>query len=161
MPQNFKEYGFKSVGQTAQDIAELNPDITGELPIGIKTPVQFGPGTDGLFQMHKDLKKSVADNFRNLLLTNHGERVGLFNFGANLRELVFELGTEDVDSEAMKRVSQAVQAYMPFIQLKEFIPFTDLLDNEVIGKKGITITYSVPDLGAEDLQIKLTLYVAG
>ena len=39
-------------------------------------------------------------NFRNMLMTNHGERLGRFDYGANLLPLAFELATEDGDEEA-------------------------------------------------------------
>ena len=161
MPQNFKEYSFKSAGNTEQELENLGEKVTTDIPIGIKTPISFGNEVDGLFAMHHDLDKQLGDNFRNLLMTNHGERLGHYHYGANLRELTFELGTENIDNEAMNRITQACQTYLPFIQLKEFIPFTIHQDNKDVGKIGVTVMYNIPQIGSFDKRIDVLLYVAG
>ena len=90
-----KVYSFKSVGLTNVETADQKTITGRNPPIGIKTPVQFAD-SDGLFAMHTDVLKNIKDNFKNLLLTNHGERLGLYDFGANLRPLVFDLGKSDL-----------------------------------------------------------------
>ena len=39
--------------------------------------------------MNTDPVRQLADNFRNLIMTNHGERLGRYNYGANLNSLIF------------------------------------------------------------------------
>jgi phage baseplate assembly protein W len=69
--------------------------------------------------MHYDITDQVADNLRNLIQTNHGDRLGRPNFGANLRPLSLEiLGQEKFESEAMTRISRSVSRYLPFVSLK-------------------------------------------
>jgi len=160
---NRKKYDFKSVGELSSDIEEEKNNKRGlfDLPVGIKTPVEFGTDKDGLFKMHRHLKDQISDNFRNLILTNHGERVGHYDFGANLTELTFELGTDNIDATAMRRIAKAVGKYMPFVQLDSFEPFTEHKDNEHVARIGVRISYSVPRLAFPTRAIELTLYTAG
>jgi len=160
--QNYKKYDFKSVGQTQADINELRDTSLLAVPVGIKTPIQWGTEGDGIFAMHKRLADQIADNLRNLLLTNHGERLGLYNFGANLLELAFELGSDAVDAEAMRRISTAIRIYMPFVKLHEFIPFNaNQESNTGIAHKGFSVIYNLPDLGVFNKRIDITLYAVG
>jgi len=161
MGENFKKYNFKNVGKTQKDVAELLDLSKKVIPLGFKTPLEFGFSTDGLLKMHSNLANQVADNFRNMLLTNHGERLGLYKFGANLRELVFELGTDDADSEAMSRITEATSNFMPYVVLKDYIPKVDHSDNENVAKIGIQVIYDMPLLNSFNRSVEITLFVAG
>ena len=84
---------------------------------GIKTPLQLGEGRSGIFQMHFNSVENIDDNLKNLILTNSGERLGNYGYGANLRPLVSELSharLDDFDTIAMESISRAVKKYMPF-----------------------------------------------
>lgn len=150
------EFNFKSVG-----IKNDQQPITGStLPIGIKTPLQLGKSGEGIFAMHTSLADQMADNLRNLITTNHGERLGLYDFGANLRSLTLDFTSlEDFDSEAIIRIRNAVTKYMPFVNLKTFESTIDRFNNQVVGKINIKITYNIPQLSVTDRQVAVTLYV--
>jgi phage baseplate assembly protein W len=156
-----KVYDFKSVGNTELDLRSRNEVTTATAPIGIATPLEFGGNSDGLFKMHYDALSQIKDNLKNLLLTNHGERLGLFDFGANLRPLTFELGREDFDFIAVTRIRNAVQKYMPFIELQTFEPFINHFDNREVAKVGFKIKYAIPTLNIFEQGVEVTLYVAG
>ena len=160
---NKKSYSFKSVGFLDSDEQEQRQVARDQfrVPIGIKTPVEYSHEVGGLFKMHKKLGSQIADNFRNMIMTNHGERLGHYDFGANLTELTFELGNEDVDSVAMRRISRATEKYMPFIQLDSFEPFVDHKDNKHVAKIGVRVTYSVPTLSIAKKAIEVILHSAG
>ena len=68
---------FKSVGELSTDRKFTTTPV--QNPIGIKTPLSLGQDADGIFSMHFKLEDQIQDNFRNLLLTNNGERLGLFD----------------------------------------------------------------------------------
>ena len=74
---------FKSVGKTAQTLSEEDVEVA-NFPIGIRTPLSLSD-IDGPLAMNYLLDEQLADNLRNLLQTNFGERLGLYNFGANLK----------------------------------------------------------------------------
>ena len=154
-------YDFKSVGERVdQEVATAAALVQAPKPIGIKTPMELGINT-GLFRMHNVLVDQVRDNLRNLVMTNHGERVGHFDFGANLLPLVFELGSTDFDSEAIRRIKAATSKYMPYVNLKTFSPLVDRLDNEHVAKVGVRVVYTIPKLGAGEYALEVVLYVGG
>lgn len=150
---------FKSVGEIGS--ARRFKVDTNEIPIGIKTPIELGQGHDGLFAMHTSLKDQIADNFRNLLLTNHGERVGLYNFGANLRELSMERGTDEFEVECIIRIRDAAAKFMPYIDLQTFESRSnkDLITG--LYRTRIRISYAVPTLGINKCVTEVVIFVAG
>ena len=80
-----KKYSFQSVGELDVDFQANESAAESEnLPIGIKTPMSFG-GDEGLLKMHKTYPDALADNFRNMIMTNYGERLGHYDFGGNLQ----------------------------------------------------------------------------
>ena len=149
---------FKSVGNTPeQRIAQTTQETV--LPIGIKTPLRLGSDGDSLFAMHYDMRSQVRDNLRNLILTNWGERLGLWDFGGNLRELTTEFIDERFDAEAVIRIKRAVDKWMPYVGLTDFIPAIDRDAGAKIGVVVFSVTYSVPILNVENDCIEITLYV--
>lgn len=151
-------YSFKSVGKTLeqQDEEELTPSPT---PFGIKTPMQLGV-SEGIFSMNYSLEEQFADNLRNLILTNWGERLGLYQFGANLRPLTTEFtNQDDFDGQAIFRIKSAVEKWMPFIDLENFSSTVDRLENKNTGVIRINITYNIPELGVTNKGLQIVLYV--
>lgn len=159
-----KKYDFSSVGELKEDIDSRrlrSVTDTVSRPIGIKVPVSLSDTGDSLLTMHTDIEKNISDNFRNMIMTNHGERVGLYDFGANLTELAFELGSDDFDSEAIRRIRRTTQKYMPFVQLVTFEPLVERTDNKEVAKVGVRITYRVNTLSQKDRIIEVIIYSAG
>jgi phage baseplate assembly protein W len=150
---------FKSVGVTSQQAsARVLP--TTPLPIGFVTPLQLGTQGTGIFQMHYDLADQVKDNLRNLILTNWGERVCQYNFGANLRQLTTELVSgQDFETEVIVRIKTAVSTWMPHVSLNDFQMVTDLSQNNETGVISFIITYDVPALSVKNAMLEITMYV--
>jgi len=160
--QEFKQYSFKSVGQTLKSRQDRSKTILNRpRPIGIATPVTLDYGAYAFVKMHTDVGDQVTDNFRQLILTNHGDRLGLYDFGANLLELTFEMQSEEIQGEAMRRISQSAAKYMPFIELETFESFIDHFENQDIGKVGIRLGFNVPKLNITNRRLEILLYVAG
>ena len=92
------------------------------LPVGVQLPLEASSERSDLFQMNFDTSKQIADNFKNLVNTDHNERLGNPGYGANLGPLVSEyqqLGPE-FETAAMDRIQAAVTAFMPEVQLQTF-----------------------------------------
>jgi phage baseplate assembly protein W len=153
-----KAYNFKSVGEKLQERIVKDNILPNELPIGIKTPLEPGTSNDGLFKMHFSIADQISDNLRNMLQTNHGERLGFYDFGGNLEPLTFELGQETADSEAVRRINTTVSKYMPYVELEEFMPLIDRVNNQHTAKVGFRVTYAVPKLGIRNKAIDVILY---
>jgi len=150
-------FSFKSVGVTQID-AQTNATKATPTPVGILTPLKLST-TDGLFVMSYSLADQVNDNLKNLLLTNWGERLELYDFGANLRPLLSELASDqDFGTQAIQRISAAVSKWMPYIELDDFSVVTVNTGNKNLAIKDITITYDVPSLNVQKKSLKVRLY---
>lgn len=150
-------YDFSSVGELQTSYERRNSSVQATTPIGIKTPLEAGSNVDGLFKMHHNVEDTISDNLKNLILTNHGERLFRQDFGANLRELAFELGTEDGDFEAINRIRIAVRKYLPFVNLQTFESFTIASTISEPSKVGIRITYNVPGFSTKQKMIEVLI----
>tara|TARA_Y100000310_G_C20436221_1_gene693855 strand:- start:338 stop:811 length:474 start_codon:yes stop_codon:yes gene_type:complete len=151
---------FKSVGKTSQ--TQLRTALTGSVvPIGIVTPMRHGNNSEGIYAMHTSLRAQIADNLKNLLSTNRGERLIFSDLGANLYPLVFETVNShfDFDEEAINRIKTVVKKYMPFIDLATFNSTIDNHDNLHTGKVNINVTYNIPMLSVSEEEITITLYI--
>lgn len=152
-------YSFKSSGKTQEQrfIEALNKTA---IPIGIKTPLRLSEGEDGIFAMHYSVADQMHDNLRCLLQTNHGERLCLYDFGANLFPLTSEFTTQDdFDSQALERIRNAVGRWMPFISLEDFVSEVDRTENKNTAVVRITVSYTIPALQTGKRAIQVTLYV--
>lgn len=149
-------YSFKSAGNLTQDIQQQN--IVNEKPLSFKTPLTRS-SRDGLFQMHSSLEDVIADNLRNLILTNWGERLGLYKFGANLKELTANLvSQENFDNEAITRIREAVQTWMPFVDLDTFTSSINRTENVITAIIELEITYNVPAINVLNKKLLVRLY---
>lgn len=151
-------YSFKSVGKTPEQRLVERIEST-RTPIGIKTPLRLNYGDGEIVATYSTLAETVHDNLKNLILTNWGERLGLYNFGANLRPLMSELvSQDDFDSTAIERISAAVSKWMPFVSLENYISTNDRKDNRLLAKINIQITYNVPNLNIVNRLLEINLY---
>ena len=156
--QNQQVYSFDSVGELASENNAVSLSVEDRPPIGIKTPVAIEESLDDFVVMHRELDKQIKDNFKNLLLTNHGERLMLADFGANLKPLTFELQSEGGVTAALRRIKDATQKFMPFINLLTFEPVKLQNTDSSIAKIGARITYSVPSANINEQAIEIVLY---
>jgi len=147
---------FKHVGKLATE----QPLTGSALPLGIKTPLQLGAENEGIFTMYFSLEDQIHDNLRNLLLTDHGQRLGLADFGANLTPLTLDFtAIEAFDTEAIIRIRDAVGKYMPFVGLRTFETRLDRFNNQDTGKLILTIIYDVPQINIVNKAIDVVLHV--
>jgi phage baseplate assembly protein W len=153
---------FKSVGVKRTDSAQTRGASTALPPIGIVTPLQLGDAGSGLLTMHYLLSDQITDNLRNLVMTNHGERVGVYDFGANLRPLTLELAQPVWEEEAMTRIKTAVAKYMPFVELNTFeSTILEPATPDGLGRVAIRIIFTVQGVQEAPRAIEVILNVAG
>lgn len=152
---------FKSVGKSTVVVRAEEEAERPSIPIGIKTPLRYG--NTALFEMHTDLFDQIRDNLRNLVLTNWGERLAQYDFGANLLELSAErLTRDDYDQEVAARINAAVNKWMPYVSLQEMVP----LDQEDLQVKShvstvplrrYLLTYDVPSINSAKQSLEIIL----
>ncbi len=155
MAISFKNVGtIKEIGST---YAEQNRSL---VPIGVKTPLILDSSTNNIFAMHTDVRDQVADNLRNLVQTNWGERLALTDYGANLSPLVTEFSSKQTfDQEAIVRINTAVEKWMPFLELIDYESTPDFEDNEFVGKIKIQVSYGIPTIGVTRDVVEVSLFV--
>jgi len=151
------QFNFRNVGKTQEQAVAAQLTVT-PTPVGIITPLQLG--VEEIFAVTYTLADQVHDNLRNLILTNYGERLGLYDFGGNLRPLTAEFTSQDdFDSQAVERIKGAVGRWMPYVSLDSFISTVNRNNNKNTGIIDITITYDVPALNVQKKALVVTLYV--
>ena len=156
---NFKSSGFKTTNR------KFTQKKTVARPVGIKTPLEEG---DDIFKMHKNPTSQVADNLRNLILTNKGERLGRYNFGANLKAIVFEYSNSPNFNQIITDVIiSEVQKYIPSIQILDIDPVvvdrSEKNDNNKIGLAlvRVRINYIIPSLKTPNLGLEVDILAGG
>ena len=125
------------------------------------TPLALDDSGSGLLTMHYSLADQITDNLRNLVMTNHGERVGVYDFGANLRPLTMELAQDVWEEEAMVRIKTAVSKYMPYVDLQSFEASRQEPISLAVAKIAIRMTYRVTGIQDRDRAIEILMYVGG
>lgn len=154
---------FKSVGKSTVTVRAEAEAQRPVVPIGIKTPIRYG--NTSLFEMHTELFDQIRDNMRNLIETNWGERLGQYDFGANLRELAAErLAREDYDQEVAFRIKKAVDKWMPYVSLEEMVPIDDEAVVVRAAPRGFTVplrryllTYDVPSINSPKQSLEIVV----
>lgn len=155
---------FKASGEdfaAAEDIQRAGQLNT--TPIGFRTPLRIDTAGTEIFGTNIALLDQINDNFRNLVLTNHGEHPVLFDFGANLRPLLFELtALADFEQQAMSRIQAATKKYLPFVDLETFEVEIDNRDTAPsLSTMVIVITYGIPLLGSTGTKLRVLLTLGG
>ena len=152
-------FKFKSSGITnTQKIANDNIIKKVDLPVGIVTPLRYGE-KDGLFKMNFSLADQIADNFKNLILTNWGERLGNYYFGANIKELTTEVVNKDnFDEEAMTSIKYAVNKWMPYINVIDYQSYIDH-NSGPTGKIVLDISYTISGVQDTPRIVEVVFYI--
>jgi len=126
-------------------------------PYGISTPLQV-PKTTGETFKTTSIAEGVIDDFKNMILTNYGERVGRPDFGANLNSLLSErLSQEDWGAKVSNLIRNTTQKYMPYVSINSISSNSLPARNDGFSRVQITIIYSVLALGIQDRRLDLTL----
>lgn len=72
---------------------------------------------DGHYALIKSYKDLVRQNFKNLILTNPGERVMDVDFGVGIQGFLFELDNGGIRASLQSRIQAQAAKYMPFIEI--------------------------------------------
>ena len=151
---------FKNVGPTLKQIQDAAP-VTQTFPIGIKTPMSLS-NNGNPYTMNTTIESQIQDNLKNLLMTNWGERLGIYDYGTNLRLLLADMSNDpNLDGEVMKLINNTVSKFMPFIALETFDMKFLPMDTKGQAKYQIIINYSVPKINARNQKVKIILEAIG
>ena len=101
---------------------------------------------DAVFVPTYQTRDQIKANLVNYLLTNRGERVFNPNFGANLRNLLFENISDTTTEELEGRIQSDINTFFPEVQVKQVI-FDNIPDSNTIN---FTLTYQIVLFGIEE-----------
>lgn len=140
------------VGQNRQTQAKNNKN-----PISIANPLAISERF-GTFDMRENVRDVISDQLKMIILTNKGERVGNYDFGANVRQILFETDVENIEDILAQSIQENVAKYMPGVRLSTMDIFTSdqvekLRSNEVLFKLGFSV-------GALNLRSQIELVIA-
>lgn len=98
-------------------------DVAVNKGIGVDLPFfeKFG---SGIKVNYSTLDQAVA-NGKNLLLTNHGERIMLPTFGCNLYRLLFDNQTEFLVENTKATIQDQFNYWLPYIFINKLDVITD------------------------------------
>ena len=87
--------------------------------VGIDFPIARVGNGDGYFKTTKTTVESIKNNIRLLLQTERGDRVFQPSLGINLRGLLFEQVTEDIQIQIENNIVDAFNTWLPFVGLRD------------------------------------------
>jgi len=114
--------------------------------LGVALPLEID-SADG-FRMLKNIRQLAKQNFKMLIMTIPGERVMESNFGVGLKRYLFENFGQDTMSQIESKILEQAEIYMPAIKIRNITFGNTDPDSNYLG---ITIEYSIPNLGIADL----------
>ncbi len=98
----------------AYNVQRINPlDLQPRKAVGVALPFQGR----AVFNSTYTTKDATKANLVNFFLTGQNERVFNVDFGAGLRNFLFEAITEDRIEEVIERIKNALKLYFPQVQV--------------------------------------------
>jgi hypothetical protein len=108
--------------------------------VGITLPLR--KGNNGYFDVSYTTKEQIKTNIKALLLTNKGERLMEPDFGADLKRVLFEPITDDLDNILETKITDAINMWMPYVNVESIVYDT---------------SNSLKDMNRIDLELKYSL----
>lgn len=114
--------------------------------ISVSLPLTYNK-EDGPFALNKTVPETVKQNFKNLIMTNKGERLMDPNFGVGIHSYLFENYTDATIFSLKTETLNQVNKYMPFVNV---LDFNVTESNKNINQFYIYIRYSIASLNVLD-----------
>jgi len=117
-------------------------DLDNRKIVGFRFPLNG----NAVFNPTYQTKDQIKANLINYMLTNKGERIFNPEFGANLRDYVFNIiDTKDQD-EIKQRIQGDIKLYFPDVVINE-LKFNNQTDKHIVN---LILNYSIRSFGIED-----------
>ena len=108
----------------------LETDLNPNTYVGLSFPLRRDKFND--FAMTKNSLEQAQHNLKNLLLTSPGERAMQPEFGSNMRAICFEQIDKNLPVTIEKEVRNAVEIWLPYINIHEVNTLTEEQDQNKI-----------------------------
>ena len=141
----------KDVGWTigvSETFANVDPSN-----INFKFPLRSH--RNGFFASNTTVSSAVKEDIKTLILTSKGERVMQPNIGTNIPTLAGQV-FENIDIEEMQmlietEIREAVQTYMPFINITNIIVKDSQTDNTLnVNQIRVSMIYGIGSTSTQD-----------
>lgn len=146
---------FKSksvINVRTETIQPVSPNL-----FGLLTPISIVKNVGTLYNTSTQIDTQIIDNFRNMLLTNHGERLVLIDYGANINNLISERSARsDWDQMVASQITATTQKYMPYITIDSVQSASQPAKNDGFSRVIVAVNFSIPKLGVQNKRIELT-----
>ena len=124
--------------------------IQSKYPIDLQPSKAIGFGFplngDAVFVPTYFTRDQIKANMVNYLLTNKGERVFRPNFGADLRNLLFDQILDVTNEDLRNKIQDDIVRFFPTVEIKE-IQFNNVPDRNEVN---FTLTYQIANFGIDD-----------
>jgi len=124
--------------------------IQSKFPIDLQKSRAIGFGFplngDAVFVPTYYTRDQIKANLVNYLLTNKGERVFRPNFGADLRNLLFENILDITNNDLKNQIQNDIVTFFPNVEIKQ-IEFNNIKDENTVN---FTLIYQIVNFGIED-----------
>jgi phage baseplate assembly protein W len=183
---NFKSSGKKITNRKFTNVPRSFVELK---PIGIKTPLEI-KNTADLYKMHTSPEAQLKDNIKNFLLTNAGERLGRYNYGANLSQFLFDLShVDEYKNDIITQVTNAIsknfsgivinninvilqEESIETIKVLDQLSFTNKTfikereninthENNGLAKVKVLLEFSIPLLKITNQKVEVTIFAGG
>lgn len=82
---------------------------------------------------------AVKQSVKNLILTNHGDKPFRYNYGGNLRDLLFDLADDETEVDIESAIISAIQRFEPRAQVIN----VDARSNPDNNSVSVTIVFNI------------------
>jgi len=108
---------------------------------------------DGFYALTKTLGENAKQNFKNLLLTNPGERIMIPEFGVGLTKVLFENKEASLEAELTSRIESQVKRFMPWIRINniDYTRFESPYESSGNNRLDVVIYYTVANIQLHDV----------
>ena len=160
-------FNFKSVGERPTARRNDNTGVLKPRNFGFKTPLR-STGNSDIFDMHQDPREQLRDNFKNLILTNKGERLGMPDFGVSLKSISYDFSNRsDYIAIVQDQIIEQAKIYIPAILVKDIeVDIND--DNESLSSQRqglallkIVVLFDIPRMRVENMALQVAMYIGG
>ena len=149
-------FKFKSVGKKEKKIdVNINP-----IYYGTKFPFELDDKYTFL-KINTIPLDQLTDDLKSLILTNYGERVGRYDYGANLKPLLAEVSNQSFETSASQNIVSAVTKWMPFVSLLDLKTKVNSDATYGLSVLELMITFSIPTVSEEIRILNFTINLLG
>ena len=136
----------------------LETDLNPNTYVGLSFPLRRDKFND--FAMTKNSLEQAQHNLKNLLLTSPGERAMQPEFGSNIRAICFEQIDKNLPVTIEKEVRNAVEIWLPYINIQEVNTLTEDQDQNKIHVE-IKFSTTLSPQSKESVTINATTRTGG